>query len=257
MDEGAVLPPVKSHHHVPSIPLLRRPRPPLRPSGQVSRSSITTSLSGGYTKSVVDEGMVFDSELAEKKLRAISTPVHPLPRHHPTPLSRHRHSRTLQTTTHPPSSQIPPICEQQTDNAEDPNSIEPGFDSDVIIHPLFPRGPQFFPPGKRKLKKRLKSLPHNWWEKGENGDLNFHEFAPHEDELENDDSVAEYSEITTEDTTLYEPPSKLRGKILSRQNYLKLTGWFATHVPQQDSLNTLDISSMSNNTMHTVVVLHT
>lgn len=123
--------------------------------------------------------------------------------------------------------------------------MESGFDSDVIIHPLFPRGPQFFPPGKIKPKKH-KSLPHNWWEKGDNGDLNFHEFAPHEEEIENDDIMAQYSESTTEETLLYEPPTKLRGKILSRQNYLKLTGWFATHVPQQDSLNTLDISSMYN-----------
>lgn len=251
MDEGAVLSPVKAHQQVLSIPLLRRPRPPLRPRGQISRSSTTTSVSREYTKS---EGMVFDSESAEKKLRAISTPVHPLPRHHPTPLSRHRHPHTLQTTTHIPSSQIPPIYEQQADNAEDPNSIESCFDSDVIVHPLFPRGPQFFPPGKTKPKKR-KYLPHNWWEKGENGDLNFHEFGPHEEEIENDDDImAQYSELTTEDTTLYGPPTRLCGKILSRQNYLKLTGWFATHVPQQDSLNTLDISSMSSSTIQTLVV---
>lgn len=241
MNKEAILPPVRGNQQVPSVPLLRRPRPPRKPACQ----TYTSTTNSENTRSMADARMLFDSKLAEMKLRAISTPVHPLPRHHPTPLSPHRHSHTLQTITQHTTSQNPPIYEQ-TDDVGDPKSLESGFDNDIIIHPLYPRGPKFFPPGRRTRLKKHKPLPQNWWE-GE--DLNFHVISPHQNELCNDDFMVKYTELDAEETALYEAPIKLRGNTVSRQNYLKLTSWFATHVPQQDSLNTLDLSGTCHQTI--------
>lgn len=36
-------------------------------------------------------------------------------------------------------------------------------------------------------------------------------------------------------------PNKLRGAVISRQNYLKLTSWFAANVPKQKTLNTVNL----------------
>ena len=36
-------------------------------------------------------------------------------------------------------------------------------------------------------------------------------------------------------------PNKLRGAVISRQNYLKLTSWFAANVPKQKALNTVNL----------------
>ena len=38
--------------------------------------------------------------------------------------------------------------------------------------------------------------------------------------------------------------SELQQSVISRENYLKLTGWFATHVPKQDALNTVNITGI-------------
>ena len=36
-------------------------------------------------------------------------------------------------------------------------------------------------------------------------------------------------------------PNKLRGAVISQQNYLKLTSWFAANVPKQKALNTVNL----------------
>ena len=36
-------------------------------------------------------------------------------------------------------------------------------------------------------------------------------------------------------------PNKLRGAVISRQNYLKLTSWFAANVPKQKAINTVNL----------------
>lgn len=242
MTEKAVLPPIKAHQQV-SFPLLRRPRPPPKLALKPHLNSTATSVSRNDMKSAVEA--VFDSESVQEKLRAISTPVHPLPRHHPTPSSPQRYPQTITHTSTPTQHRaFPPTDKQQTDvpYCKDPRSVE----SDLSI--TRPRGPQFFPPGKMLLTKHRRP-PRNRWERGKGGDLNFGEFVPTEQETNNFcEFVLRDSELDAEERAMYEAPTKLHGKSISRQNYLKLTSWFAMHIPQQATLNTLDITGTNVHT---------
>ena len=49
-----------------------------------------------------------------------------------------------------------------------------------------------------------------------------------------------------EEAALFEAPLqvRLRERVISHHNYLKLTGWFAVHVPQQTSLNTTTLTGI-------------
>ena len=97
---------------------------------------------------------------------------------------------------------------------------EPDDRSNFIIHSLYPRGPAFFPPG---------NVRHS------------HDAAVFE--------IAEPLPIIAEDPDIHNlhgwmPPRPVirtsrSAAMISRQNYKKLTGWFATHVPTQENLNTI------------------
>ena len=232
------LPPIKAHQQVP-LPLLRRPRPPPKRVSEDQLNSTATSISRNITKSVAED--LLDSELVQEKLKSTSTPVYHLPRHHPTPSSPHRHPFTPHTIiqhTSPQHQSHSPINEDRDEafSPRDLTSAESLKNDNIIIHSLFPRGPEFFPQRKMRLKKH-KSTPRNWKKEEEAGDLGFRTFAPPEQ------GGPRFSELDPEEAALYEPPpTKLRGNFISRQNYLKLTGWFATHVPHQEALNTLDIT---------------
>ena len=92
--------------------------------------------------------------------------------------------------------------------------------SNFVIHSLHPRGPEFFPPGNV---------------------LHSYNAVPVQPPLDSD--------VLVEENDIYDlqawlPPRPVlrtsqSGVMLSRQNYKKLTGWFATHVPKQEILNTV------------------
>ena len=96
--------------------------------------------------------------------------------------------------------------------------------STFTIHTLYPRGPPFLPPGKI-LKSTHLSPPSIYTDDvmskscGEEEGFTLNDFQ----------LVAETSHRAV--------PSELQGAVISRENYLKLTSWFAVNVPKQESLN--------------------
>ena len=103
--------------------------------------------------------------------------------------------------------------------------------STFTIHTLYPRGPPFLPPGKI-LKSTHLSPPSIYTDDvmskscGEEEGFTLNDFQ----------LVAETSHRAV--------PSELQGAVISRENYLKLTSWFAVNVPKQESLNTTSIAGM-------------
>ena len=96
--------------------------------------------------------------------------------------------------------------------------------SNFVIHSIYPRGPEFFPPGKV---------------------LHSYNAVAESDQLFTEADILDEFDIY--DLEAWMPPKPVlrtskSGAMLSRQNYKKLTGWFATHVPQQDTLNTIQFS---------------
>ena len=94
---------------------------------------------------------------------------------------------------------------------------DPDGRSNFVIHSLYPRGPEFFPAGNV---------------------LHSYNAVPVQPSLDSDVLMEEG------DLQSWLPPrpilrSSQSGAMLSRQNYKKLTGWFATHVPKQENLNTV------------------
>lgn len=97
---------------------------------------------------------------------------------------------------------------------------DPDGRSNFVIHSLFPRGPEFFPPG---------NVIHSY-------------NAVPVQRPPDDDGFLE--ECDVDDLRAWLPPRPIlrtsqSGAMLSRQNYKKLTSWFATHVPKQENLNTV------------------
>lgn len=95
--------------------------------------------------------------------------------------------------------------------------------SNFVIHSLYPRGPQLFPPG---------NVLHSY------GSLGISDPPPVHHSLR---------EVDLYELEAWMPPKPVlrtlrSGAMLSRQNYKKLTGWFATHVPKQETLNTVNFS---------------
>lgn len=98
---------------------------------------------------------------------------------------------------------------------------EPDDRSNFVIHSLYPRGPAFFPPGHI---------------------IHSHDTAG--------GRLAEPLAIIEEDPDMHNlhawlPPRPVirtsqSAIMISQQNYKKLTGWFATHVPTQENLNTVN-----------------
>ena len=117
------------------------------------------------------------------------------------------------------------------------------------IHPLYPKGPSFFPPGKKMVACHgagpvyLPPLYNNEeiynksviGNENNNDSMNFE----HLDSLDNF-TLAEFQMVAPQRRVLSPINS---AKVISRQNYLKLTGWFAVNVPTQESLNTVELEA--------------
>ena len=229
------------------FPLLRRPRPPpvAEPAKQTRFSSRTTSTNARRSESV-DEAVLLSSPLAQERLRAVSTPVHPLPRHHPTPSTPHRHPLTSHSPTHHHSPS--PILEDITEHGREEDTQ---YVTDTADPLCAVRGPPPFPVrkmkllhrGKRrnshkqKLQKSIVVQEQLVIQEQKVQDTKQQEAVP-DDENEFTPLFIDLDEV--QEAALYQPPvqAKLREKMISRQNYLKLTSWFTTHVPRQDTLNT-------------------
>lgn len=98
---------------------------------------------------------------------------------------------------------------------------EPDDRSNFVIHSLYPRGPAFFPPGHvlHSHNTAEGKLPEPLAITDEDPDIhNLHAWMPPRPVIRTSRSAA----------------------MISRQNYKKLTGWFATHVPTQENLNTVN-----------------
>ena len=95
------------------------------------------------------------------------------------------------------------------------------------IHPTVPKGPEFFPPGRV-------------FHQAESFNPALTDLLPDEIHL----AEPEHS-FTLNDFQL-PPPSlphlQVSHGAVSRENYLKLTGWFAKNVPTQENVNTLEMS---------------
>ena len=235
------------------IPLLRRPRPPpvAEPAPQTrfsSRTRRTTSTNARRSESV-DEAVLFSSPLAQERLRAVSTPVHPLPRHHPTPSTPHRHPLTSHSPAHHHSPS--PILEDITEHGREEAATDTQYVTDTADPLCAVRGPPLFPVRKMKLLHRGKRRNYHKQklqksivvldiqeQKVQDTKQQVSPEAVPDNENEFIPLFIDLDEV--QEAALYQPPvqAKLREKMISRQNYLKLTSWFTTHVPRQDTLNT-------------------
>jgi hypothetical protein len=165
----------------------------------------------------------FSSGLQER-LGSVSTPLHPLPRHHPTPTSPHGHP--VATSSSRRLRHHPHIREE--DSADQ----------------LLVRGPPPFPQRKSKTHRGKRCSTKQKSDRKEREVPDTEEALSPELEVDDNEFAPLFSDVDeAEEAALYEPPrTRLKEKVLSRQNYLKLTGWFATHFPRQDTLNTMIIT---------------
>ena len=125
-----------------------------------------------------------------------------------------------------------------------PSDIHTNAKTDFPIYPLYPKGPDFFPPGK-KLVSHLGDFQMPLFEDSpspesfcgpENDPLDSDCYPESDDEL----TLANFqmsAGVSPQCRLLYEKGAK----VISRENYLKLTGWFAVNVPTQQNINTVDL----------------
>ena len=229
-----------------SFPLLRRPRPPpprdepvdaydgcRETTGQSRRGQ---SVARGERVEVGAGGTGLQGRLA--------TPLNPLPRHHPTPTSSHRHPFS-------PSSRLiskNPICEEDNNQLLCSKDITTTDFRGSIgkTNPI--RGPPPFPVRKPKTSRSKRRSPKRKSDVKEREVPGIREAVNQELNGEDNEFLPLFSDLgEAEEAALYQSPQRtqLREKFLSRQNYLKLTGWFATHVPTQDTLNTMTLTGIA------------
>ena len=114
-------------------------------------------------------------------------------------------------------------------------------DKELQIYPLHPKGPPAFPPGK-VIKGTCPFLGATFMDFLENFPGKEKPFQAHDD-LTTALSELEETPVGESDSTQYiVMPNKLKSAVLSRQNYLKLTSWFVTQVPRQDTLHTVNVT---------------
>ena len=114
-------------------------------------------------------------------------------------------------------------------------------DKELKIHSLHPKGPPAFPPGKvirgtypflgATFMDFLENFPGKEKPFQASGDLTT--------------ALAELEEtpVGEFDPTQYSVmPNRLKSAVVSRQNYQKLTSWFVTQVPRQDTLHTVNVT---------------
>ena len=95
---------------------------------------------------------------------------------------------------------------------------------DFVIHPLYPRGPKFFPPGNVLHNVIPSQVPD--------------QTMP--DEIHLPCSTKEKDQFMLNTFLIpfkVRPSFKISQGSISRQNYLKLTSWFSHHFPRQEKLN--------------------
>ena len=123
---------------------------------------------------------------------------------------------------------------RQTNDSLYTDTYEDDDTGQFEIHSLYPTGPECFPPGKTMRAARA-SYPVPQLAVGErDGELI---------EPDDDDAIAfTLNDFRISTKVVHPLPIKTAPEVvISRQNYLKLTSWFAANVPTQDSLNTLEI----------------
>lgn len=158
-----------------------------------------------------------------------------------------------------------------------PHQIDSHTKTDFPIHSLYPKGPSFFPPGRKLMGNRTipfsednvaieVCIPQAVDIDTSTEAINTYPIetsntivtSPEKNQLLVYDANEEMSEdgyyLDDGDFTLHDfqlsaevsPRRRLlcenSVKIISRLNYLKLTGWFATNVPTQENLNTVKLA---------------
>ena len=243
-DNGCAFP-IKAHQQV-HLPLLRRPRAPQRDPGTQPSKNTHTNLPLSCDAGSKDGFQTSGDANSKLDVLGPLPPLHPTPftpyrqlphRHSSHPHSSHSytsHSHTPHTPTtlqkhsrsyyHCKKNKFPEemvgSVSSSTENHSRPDpplprpteeiySLGPGYASDLL-----------FPPGEHSGKLVGPVPP-------EKLQFTLNDFLIEPDEVE--------SNLM---------PTKLRGCTVSCQNYLKLTSWFSTHVPQHTSLNTLSITGI-------------
>ncbi len=219
--------PINAHQQIaPGAPplarssacLLRRPRPPKVTSpASAATTKDTTSRVGSSPRGNGSLG-----EAPSRTRRRNPPPHSTYP--HPTPLTPY----SLYASTAPSRSQYDEYPETY------------GSKNSVTIHSLYPRGPPFLPPGKI-LKASHPPLSVVYKEHPELEPSGVIEKGEVESEFTLTDFRAAVGVLHRVEA------SQLQGAMISRQNYLKLTSWFSTHVPKQGALNTVDIKGTLHN----------
>lgn len=97
----------------------------------------------------------------------------------------------------------------------------------IVVNPVFPRGPEFFPPGRVLRADTLTTMTA----------MDFLPDEIHLMKLGPSFTLNDLQQPPAPDP----PPIQISQGAVSRQNYLKLTSWFATHVPTQESVNMLEL----------------
>lgn len=133
------------------------------------------------------------------------------------------HSRSTPVARRQRHRSLPVHCDFSKADIEQAVNDRTNF----VIHPIRPKGPEFFPPGKplravsRKPLDPLDHLPDEIHLGSPRHEFTFNDFRIHPDPDR--------------------PPMQISGGMMSRLNYLKLTSWFATHAPKQENMNTVDL----------------
>ena len=112
------------------------------------------------------------------------------------------------------------------------STVYPSPDAPFVIHPLHPKGPPFLPPGRVLTQapvftpEELLELEGQWannWPRKCN-QFTFNDFL-----------------LAANRRREAVVSSRLKHPVISRENYLKMTGWFATHVPRQRNVHTIHL----------------
>lgn len=98
-------------------------------------------------------------------------------------------------------------------------------EGDFVIHPLFPRGPNFFPPGN---VLHASFIPSQLLDQALPDEIHLPCSCKDKDQFMLNTFLVPVK---------VRPPFKISPGSISRQNYLKLTSWFSHHVPKQERLN--------------------
>ena len=218
--------PIKAHQQN-SLPLLRRPRPPKPVQIQTPETTASKKTTPRWKTSVQTQRKAMESRKKQSENSGRSSHIHSTSCPHPTPFS------TTLTPYTPYTPYTPANIDAYTDNATSRAS-----ESTIVIYPLYPRGPPGLPPGKI-LKGGSSFLTVS--NKGSAGVEDCAEVAG---EREDEAFTLDDFWLSVEECPQRVVPSELQQSMISRENYLKLTGWFATHVPKQDSLNTVSITGI-------------